>query len=131
MCLFTCLTDEMQSTLCALYSVTELTEPALEGTDNRGVLSFLHGVQNMRALTLAIGSSLLLSACVLPTWNKPDGTRQEFAQDKYQCLQGAQQQQGSAMVNGSSGYANQGSVTNPYLFSSCMNAHGWYLSASR
>jgi hypothetical protein len=86
----------------------------------------------MRALAaVTIGSALLLSGCVLPTWNKPDGTQQEFAQDKYQCLSAAQQQQGSAVVNSAGGYANQGAVTNPYLFSSCMNAHGWYLQASR
>jgi hypothetical protein len=64
-------------------------------------------------------------------WDKPSGTQQEFAQDKYACLQASQQRQASAVVNSAGGYSNDGMGLNPYLFSSCMNAHGWYLTASR
>ncbi len=61
-------------------------------------------------------------------WNKPEFTQQEFAKDKYECIQQAQQTEYRAI--GSSGIFQPGSasgtnVTNQNLFKLCMEARGW------
>jgi hypothetical protein len=71
---------------------------------------------------------LILSCAANKVWTKPTSfTQEEFARDKYECLQQSQQQSGSAFVNQSFGFADSGSVTNQNLFITCMNAKGWSL----
>ena len=82
---------------------------------------------------------LLLYGCAPMTWQKPNGTQEEFAQVRYDCLQKSQQQRSGSSYSNSGGYvssmsSSQGSsysgpVTNDALFGACMNAKGWYLQA--
>ena len=60
-------------------------------------------------------------------WTKPNFTKQEFATDKYECMQESQQQSSSAYVNRYGGIAESGSIMNSSLFNACMEAHGWSL----
>jgi hypothetical protein len=69
---------------------------------------------------------IVLSGCA--KWYKDGATQQDFSQDRYACLQEAQQNQSSARVNSYGGAAQSGSVTNGLLFNSCMEARGWVLS---
>ena len=79
----------------------------------------------IKYLVTVVMVPILLIAC--GTWVKPEATQQDFASDKYQCLQESQQQRGYATANQYGGSAFSGSTTNGGLFGSCMNAHGWYL----
>lgn len=68
-----------------------------------------------------------LSGCM--AWYKDGASQQDFGQDKYVCLQEAQQGQSSAQVNRNGGAAQSGAVTNNLLFNSCMEARGWALKS--
>lgn len=70
---------------------------------------------------------LLLVACAPMTWNKPGASQNEFSQDRYDCMQQAQQRVSSALVNAYGGAASDQVITNANLFGSCMNAKGYYL----
>ena len=72
---------------------------------------------------VCVGAFVLLVGCARSVWVKPGASQQDFATDKYECLQ--QSQQPHAYVNAYGGAS--GSVTNAELFNSCMNARGWYL----
>lgn len=64
--------------------------------------------------------TLLLSACATK-WTKPDGTQQEFAEDKYTCMQQAPATAGFGLYG--MAFAEQ---KQKQYFSACMNAKGWY-----
>jgi hypothetical protein len=78
-----------------------------------------------------IGLMLACSPRYAIVWDKPGATKQEFAKDKYECMQEAQQTQSGATGAYCSGYvcvpsqAESKVVTNPTLFSSCMEARGY------
>lgn len=72
--------------------------------------------------------ALFLAACAPMTWNKPGASQNDFSQDRYACMQQAQQPVSGAVVNAYGGAASSQVVTNGNLFSSCMNAKGWYLN---
>jgi hypothetical protein len=63
-------------------------------------------------------------------WYKTGASTNEFNVDKYDCIQQAQQQSGSAFVGQHVGYASNGWVTNWNLYNLCMNAKGWSLQDS-
>jgi len=69
-------------------------------------------------------ASILLAACQTQ-WSKAGASQQDFAQDKYQCLQESQQASSSAYINPYYGAAKGGSVTNRNLYNSCMEARGY------
>ena len=69
-----------------------------------------------------------MSGCAQqPVWVKPGASQNDFSVDRYACLQEAQQRVGAARVNPYSGAAVNTVQTNQMLFTSCMNARGWYL----
>jgi predicted lipoprotein len=80
-------------------------------------------------------AGLILSCASTPQrkWYKPNFTKQEFARDKYDCMQQSQQSQSSAMGAYCVGYycqpdqAQSSVVTNWDLFNACMEARGWSL----
>jgi hypothetical protein len=72
-----------------------------------------------------------LAGCAPQTqslWLKPGAGTDEFQQDRYACLQGAQQPSSSAYVGRYGGAASSGMITNGGLFDACMNAKGWSLT---
>jgi hypothetical protein len=83
----------------------------------------------LRSILLAafLDAMLLTLAGCAQVWVKPGASHSDFSIDKYACLQESQQNQSSAVVNPYGGAAQSGSVTNVYLFNSCMNAKGWAL----
>jgi hypothetical protein len=99
-----------------------------EGTvisDNAAVLIVLIVFAVVIGLMLACGPRYAI------VWDKPGATQQEFAKDKYECMQEAQQTRSAATGAYCSGYvcvpgqAESKVVTNPTLFSSCMEARGY------
>lgn len=75
-------------------------------------------------------ATLLLAGCA-QVWVKPGASQSDFSTDRYTCLQESQQHQSSAAVNAYGGAAQSGSVTNGFLFNSCMNAKGWTLQQAQ
>ena len=78
---------------------------------------------------LLLGVLIALTGCAQPLWNKPGASVEDFNVDKYQCMQGAQQQTSSAYINRYGGGASSGQSTNAPLYNACMNAKGWTLQA--
>jgi hypothetical protein len=88
-------------------------------------------------IVLFLMVTLMLACAVMPVkttqkvWSKPNFTQQEFAKDKYECIQQAQQTKYQAQ--GATGYgilyepgqASSEVVTNQNLFILCMEARGW------
>src|SRR5690348_11555147 len=73
-------------------------------------------------------TALALSACASQmAWEKPGASQNEFAQDRYVCMQQSQQPSSSAFVNAYGGAASSGVITNGNLFNACMNSRGWSL----
>lgn len=70
---------------------------------------------------------ILVTACSPMVWQKPGASQNDFSQDKYICIQEAQQRVSSARVNAYGGTADNTVVTNESLYGSCMNSKGWYL----
>ena len=64
----------------------------------------------MKTLIVLVGLAGV-AGCATPGWIKPNGTQQEFAQDRFDCMKQSQ-------VIGST-------ETNGNVFSACMGAHGW------
>jgi 5-methylcytosine-specific restriction endonuclease McrA len=68
-------------------------------------------------------------------WNKPNSSQNDFARDRYTCLQQSQQASSvgyvipNAVLGGYQGYSSSGVSTNDSLFNACMNANGWYLQS--
>lgn len=61
-------------------------------------------------------------------WQKSGATTEEFNKIKYICLQESQQRKEDAYIGAYGGSSSSQVITNPTLFSACMNAQGWYLS---
>ncbi|QPF85166.1 hypothetical protein IC762_02185 [Bradyrhizobium genosp. L] len=82
------------------------------------------------ALNVIALSVLLVSCAQQPQqlWLKPGAAQEEFGQDRYACLQGAQQPSSSAYLNRYGGVANSNMITNGGLFDACMNSKGWILT---
>ena len=84
---------------------------------------------------------LILSCASAPkvkkSWYNPNSTKQEFAKDKYECMQQAQQRKSSATGAYCVGYycdpggAESKVVTNMDLFKACMEARDWELREER
>lgn len=72
-------------------------------------------------------ATFALGGCQQPWWNKPGASTDDFNADKYQCMQGSQQQTSSAYISRYGGSASSGQSTNEPLFAACMNAKGWTL----
>ena len=79
---------------------------------------------------------LLLVGCSsnrTPVWNKPNATQDDYARDRYTCLQQSQQVSSSGyiapnvLLGGYQGFSSSGVGTNFELFNACMNANGWYM----
>jgi hypothetical protein len=70
---------------------------------------------------MAVG--LALSACAAqPTmWIKPGFSQDEFAKDRYSCMQQSQQRVSTAFVNQYGG-SSSNHVTNANLFNACMSS---------
>lgn len=85
----------------------------------------------MKKLILIVPIGLTILGCVPIGWQKQGASQDDFARDRYTCLQQSQQSASSAYVNGNGGIANSGSITNGGLFGACMNASGWYLASAK
>lgn len=81
----------------------------------------------MKAHFLGI-TLVLLSGCAQNLWNKPGASKDDFASDRYECLQRSQQQTGTAVFNRFGGASSSGMATNGGIFDACMNARGWTLT---
>jgi hypothetical protein len=85
-------------------------------------------MKNLAVLGIAV---FMLVGCAKYLWVKPGGTQGEFSQDRYACMQEAQQRVSGTIVTeykGTSVGVSQNNVeTNDNLFRACMNARGWYL----
>lgn len=75
----------------------------------------------------AIAAVMAMTGCATNVWDKPGSTRDDFARDRYGCLQDSQQQSSSAYVNKFGGSSASGMGTNDGLFAACMNSKGWAL----
>jgi hypothetical protein len=63
-------------------------------------------------------------------WQKPGGTQEAFAQDKYRCMGQATQMGQSTHVSTYSGYGYSVPTTTIHagLYQACMEASGWQLA---
>jgi hypothetical protein len=78
----------------------------------------------MKRLT-ALALTAMLAGCATangPIWNKPGGTQQQFAADKYQCIH---ENQSGAVAVPIGNMAVAAPVTNWGLYNACMEARGW------
>jgi predicted aspartyl protease len=64
------------------------------------------------------------------TWTKPGLKQEEFAQDRYSCMQQSQQRVSTAFVDQYGGSAVNHVITNNNLFNACMNSRGYTLVSS-
>lgn len=101
--------------------------------DKTAMLIMMIAFVFMIVLTLACAST----PTTKKVWYKPYFTREEFAKDKYNCLQESQQRKSSAQggyyagniyIPGSS---DSSVVTNWNLFNACMEARGWTLKTEK
>jgi hypothetical protein len=86
------------------------------------------------AASLFAVSAIILSGCVTkPTpmlrYSKPGGTQQQFLEDRYTCLQQAQQPRSAGFVNQYGGASSGTVVTSRAVFLSCMSVKGYSLDA--
>jgi hypothetical protein len=82
----------------------------------------------MRSGTLTVLCVLLVVAgCSKRVWVKSGATEQEFAEDRYICLQQAQQKTSSSYANAYGRSASTMAYTDHMLFDACMNARGYRL----
>ncbi len=88
----------------------------------------------MKKLLAALGVVLLISGCAVNNnvWYKANASQEVFAQDRYACLQQAQQPNSTAyygdyggLLAGRQYTAQAGMVTSNPLFTGCMNSKGW------
>lgn len=76
--------------------------------------------------TALLFSCAILSACSTQKyWVKPGASDNDFAKDRYSCLQESQQRVGASSFNAYGGGSVSKVVTNDQLFSACMSAKGW------
>jgi predicted aspartyl protease len=76
----------------------------------------------------AVPAAFVLFGCAAQTtWVKPGLTKEEFAKDRYSCMQQSQQRVSSAYVDQYGGSSSNHVITNANLFNACMNAQGYTL----
>jgi predicted aspartyl protease len=87
----------------------------------------------MKGFVAIIPATLVLFGCAAQTttWVKPGLTQEEFAKDRYNCMQQSQQRVSSAFVGQYGGSAVNHVITNDNLFSACMNSQGYSLVSSQ
>jgi hypothetical protein len=77
---------------------------------------------------LVILSCTLSAACVSPRvvhYSRPDTTQQQFMQDRYECLQEAEQRVSAAAVTPYGGGASSSVVASCGVWASCLGARGY------
>jgi L,D-peptidoglycan transpeptidase YkuD (ErfK/YbiS/YcfS/YnhG family) len=82
----------------------------------------------MRAIVLTIAATAGVAGCAkAPTmrYAHPTATQQTFMQDRYTCIQQAQQGRSGAYVNAYGGSSQSTVVTNRGVFTACMGAKGY------
>jgi predicted aspartyl protease len=74
-----------------------------------------------------VPATLVLFGCAAQptTWVKPGLTQEQFAKDRYACMQQSQQRVSSAYVSQYGGGAVNHVITNANLFNACMTAQGY------
>jgi predicted aspartyl protease len=77
--------------------------------------------------TMVVGLALSACAASQTIWLKPGATHDEFAKDRYSCMQQSQQRVSTTFVNEYGGSSSNRAITNARLFSACMSANGWTL----
>jgi hypothetical protein len=79
-----------------------------------------------------IASAGVLACCAAQQqqglWLKPGASLDDFAKDKYACMQQSQQPTSAAYLGQYGGVSNSRVITNENSFGACMNASGWYLT---
>jgi len=77
----------------------------------------------------AVPALLVLFGCAAQqkVWVKPGLTQEQFAKDRYSCMQQSQQRVSAAFVNEYGGSSSNHVITNANLFSACMSAQGYTL----
>ena len=83
----------------------------------------------MKRFIAVVPATLVLFGCAAQptTWMKPGLTQEEFAKDRYSCMQQSQQRVSVAFANQYGGSASNHEITNANLFNACMNAQGYTL----
>jgi len=71
---------------------------------------------------MAVGLALSACAAQQTMWIKPGFSQDEFAKDRYSCMQQSQQRVSTAFVNQYGGSASDHAITNASLFNACMSA---------
>ena len=84
---------------------------------------------NIKDSTIVCLLALTATGCAPKLWFKQSALQGDFERDKFTCMQGSQQNYGSAVINANGGSAVNTVITNQPLFASCMNAKGWSLQS--
>jgi hypothetical protein len=82
----------------------------------------------VKHIIAAVPATLVLFGCAAQTtWTKPGLTQDQFAKDRYGCMQQSQQRVSSAYVDQYGGGSVNHVITNANLFNACMTAQGYTL----
>ena len=82
----------------------------------------------MKRFIAAVPAFLVLFGCAAQTtWTKPGLTQDQFAKDRYGCMQQSQQRVSSAYLDQYGGGSINHVITNANLFNACMTAQGYTL----
>jgi predicted aspartyl protease len=76
---------------------------------------------------MAVGLALSACAAQQTIWTKPGFSQDEFAKDRYSCMQQSQQRVSGAYADQYGAVSSNHVITNANLFSACMNAQGYTL----
>jgi predicted aspartyl protease len=88
----------------------------------------MRGARMVKRFIAAVPVTLVLFGCAAQTtWVKPGLTQDQFAKDRYGCMQQSQQRVSSAYVDQYGGGSVNHVITNANLFNACMNAQGYSL----
>lgn len=83
---------------------------------------------SFRRIILVLASVVACVGCATPKqWAKDGATQDEFARDRYQCIQESKLPYSQAYVNPYYGGSSQGVRFDPTLFQACMEARGYSL----
>src|SRR5262245_4348150 len=77
--------------------------------------------------TIILVTLAVMSGCAKKMWMKDGATQDEFARDRYQCIQESKVPYSQAYVNQYFGASSQGVGFNKTLFQACMEAQGYRL----
>jgi predicted aspartyl protease len=88
----------------------------------------MRGARMVKRFIAAVPVTLVLFGCAAQTtWTKPGLTQDQFAKDRYSCMQQSQQRVSSAYVDQYGGGSINHVITNANLFNACMTAQGYTL----